>query len=172
MSWKIITMVIVKFLMLFRGSKSTSKLSAVEVEDIQSVMGHWYVACYIAHPFQSRLNQLQYQITNNDEGLKITQTGLNKRKKEQLECEKAMAFHQSPKLAWFNVEESNPYQQQLKFIYLSEDKNQAIVVGPTMNTVKILYRNLNFTKVELDRLILHIDSLGFKTQKLVRVEQT
>ena len=171
MNWKIITMVIVKFLMLFRGSKSTSKLAAIEVEDIQSVTGHWYVACYIAHPFQPRLTQLQYQITNNDEGLKIIQTGLNKRKKKQLEYEKAMVFHQSPKLAWFNVEDSNPYRRQFKFIYLNEDKNQAIVVGPAMNTVKLLYRNLDFTKVELDRLILHIDSLGFKIQKLVRVEQ-
>lgn len=172
MTWKILAMVTIKFLMLFRGSKSRSKLAAINVTDIGQLMGSWHVACYIPHPFQSHLAELKYTLSLENELVTLTQQGVSQRKKATVTDNWPATFRASSNQGWFDIKAINPYQQQFKFIYLSEDKTQAIVVGPTMNTVKILHRNTAFTKFDLDNLIARIGALGFKIKKLVRVDQS
>lgn len=172
MGWKFFLMIIVKIMMIFRGSKSTSHLPSVEVENIESIMGTWFVAYYIAYPFQTHLDQLQYRLSLNGDHLSMIEKGKNKRKGKWKEKELSGAFRQHKKMAWFDITENHPYNKQLKFIYLNKDNNQAIVVGSAMNTIKIMYKNENFTKVQLDQLIAQAKLLGFKTKKLRRVDQT
>ncbi|NVN84000.1 MULTISPECIES: lipocalin family protein [unclassified Vibrio] len=171
MTYKILAMLMIKLLFTFRGSKPTSKIPASDF-DAERFAGTWYSACYIPHPLQSKLGSLSFSfLFESDGNLKLTTRGYNAKKKEWKTKEQAATFKGSQTEAWFSVEANSPYEQQRKVIFLNEDYTQALLVGPTKNTLQILYRTAEFTKQDLDSLIERAQSMGFKTSKLVRVSQ-
>jgi apolipoprotein D and lipocalin family protein len=70
------------------------------------------------------------------------------------------------------VDPASPLAENRKIIYLNEDYTQAIVVGLTMRTLCITYRDPDLTKRDLAALSGRTDELGFKTRKLISVDQS
>ena len=173
MLWRILAILAAKVLLLFRGSKPTSKLDAVSGFNFDRFSGTWYSAYDLPQPFKTKLSATSSDYSRNKNGtIKVTNRGYNKKKKKWRYQDTVARFRESEDIGWFVVETSNPLEKQTKIIYLNEDYTQAVVVGLTMSTMRIIYRDPNLTKRDLDALIARADKLGFKTSKLIRVDQS
>ena len=170
---QILAMLAAQLIIMFRGSKPTTRFKPVAGFEIDRFLGTWYVAAYVPQPFEKKLSSTSSEYSRG-EGSKVSVADRGyDRKKGQWHCEDTVAsFKEGENVGWLVVDALNPLKKHRKFIHLNEDQTQAIVVGLTMRTVWIVYRDRNLTKADLDALINRADELGFKTSKLVRVDQS
>jgi apolipoprotein D and lipocalin family protein len=170
---KFLAVMAARILLRFRGSKPTSRFEPVSDFDVGRFLGTWYVAAYIPAPFGKKSSSTSSEYSRGEEGaIKVINRGYNDRKKEWKTEETLARFKESANTGWFVVETDNPLNENRKIIYLNEDYTQAIVVGLVMRTLWITYSDPNVTKRDLDELIARVGELGFKTRKLIRVDQS
>ena len=170
---QILAMVAANLLLMFRGSKSTGKLDAVADFDLGRFLGCWYVAAYIPHPFKKKLSSVSTEYSRSEDGtISVIHRGYDRKKTKWHSEESVARFKESEDSGWLVVDTHNPLDENHKIIHLKEDYTQAIVVGLTMRTLWITYHDPNVTKRDLDGLIARADALGFKTSKLIRVDQS
>ena len=94
----------------------------------------------------------------------------SKQRKKWTVKEKVARFKGEEGVGWFIVDTRNLLERDHKIIFLNADYDQAIVVGPTMRTIRIAFRDPNLTERELDHLLHRAGELGFKVKSLVRVD--
>ena len=160
-------------LLRFRGSKPTSKLDVVSDFDFDRFQGTWYLAAYIPPPFQKKLSSATTQYLRGDNGeIKVINRAYDEKKEKWIVEETAGRFKDAETDGWLIVDTSKPLDENRKIIFLNDNYDQAILVGLTMRTLWITYRDPHLEKRELDRFIGRASDLGFKIRQLVRVDQT
>lgn len=118
-------------------------------------MGTWYVASYVPPPFKKKLSATSTEYSRNEDGtIKVTSRGYDKKKKKWKTEQNGARFKESENIGWLVVDTANPLDENRKIIHLNEDYTQAILVGLTMRTIWITYRDPNFTKSDLDSLLV------------------
>lgn len=160
-------------LLRFRGSKPTKKLKVVSNFDIERFLGTWYLAAYIPPPFHKKMSSASTEYSRSKDGtLKVTNRSYDKKKDKWIVEETAAKFKDSENNGWLVVDAANPLDENRKIIYLNEDYTQAIVAGLVMRTIWITYRDPHLEMSDINALIARADEFGFKTGKLIRVDQS
>lgn len=168
---QVVAQVLAALVVLARGSKPTKKFPAVTGFDINRFLGRWYVAAWIPAPYQRNRVSISTEYSRDEGGgIRVSNRHYNKRKKKWVTKESAARFKSEEDVGWLIVETGSLLERDRKIIYLSEDYSQAIIVGLTMRTIWIAYRDPNLTERELDTLFHRAEDLGFKTRSLVRVD--
>ena len=170
--FKVFAQLVVGLLLRFRGSKSTKKLEAVADFDFEKFLGTWYLVAYIPPPFHKRMNAASTEFSVDGDGtIRVTNRSYDEKKGKWNVQETTGQFKENQDTGWFVVETNNPLDENRKIIYLNEDYSQAIIVGLLMRTLWIVYRDEHLEMRDVSALIAKAGELGFKTRKLVRVEQ-
>ena len=170
---QILAQVAAGLLLRFRGSKSTGTFEAVADFALDRFLGVWYLAAYSPPPFQRKLSDASTEYRRGEDGnISVINRAYDPKKQNWQVEETAGVFKLDEHTGWLVVDSSNPLNENRKIIYLNPDYTQAIIVGLTMRTLWITYRDEHLEKRDLDVLINRAEDLGFKTRMLVRVDQS
>lgn len=167
---------ILPLLFLFFGCvKIPEGIKPIENFELDKYLGKWYEIARLDHPFEGGLTDVsaEYKLGKTGELLVINK-GYNKEKQKWQEVKgKAYFVNNIKERGFLKVSFFGPFYGSYIIIELDKENYQyALVCGPNRNYLWILSREKQLPDEIKNKLISKARSLGFKTEKLIWVEQS
>jgi apolipoprotein D and lipocalin family protein len=141
--------------------------------ELQSYLGKWYEIARLDHSFERGLSNVTAEyVLRDDGGVKVINRGFKSDSNEWEEAEGKAFFVGDTSTGELKVSFFGPFYGAYNVIALDQEAYQwSLVVGPNTDYLWILSRTPVLDQVIVDQLLAQADSLGFKTDQLIFVDQ-
>jgi apolipoprotein D and lipocalin family protein len=159
---------------LFSGCAGIPKgVKAIDKFEVEKYLGTWYEIARLDHSFERGLTNVSATYTLRDDGgIKVLNKGFDLKNSKWKEIEGKAYFVEDKTTGRLKVTFFWPFYGGYNIISLDkENYSYALVCGPNRSYLWILAREKSVDKNIIDNLIEIADKSGFKTDKLIFVEQ-
>ncbi len=159
---------------LFTGCAGIPKgVKAIDKFEVEKYLGTWYEIARLDHSFERGLTNVSATYSLRDDGgIKVLNKGFDSKKSKWKQIEGKAYFINDKTNGRLKVTFFWPFYGGYNIINLDkENYSYALVCGPTRSYLWILARQKTLDKNIIDNLIKIADDSGFKTDKLIFVEQ-
>ena len=141
--------------------------------ELESYLGKWYEIARLDHPFERGLSKVTAEYSLRDDGgVKVINRGFKSDSNEWEEAEGKAFFVGDTSTGKLKVSFFGPFYGAYNVIALDQETYQwSMVVGPNTDYLWILSRTPVLDQVIVDQLLSQAESLGFKTDQLIFVDQ-
>ncbi|MDG2252073.1 MAG: lipocalin family protein [Methylophilaceae bacterium] len=143
-------------------------LRTVDQVDINEFMGSWYVIAHIPTFIEKEAyNAIESYELNNDGTIATTFT-FNKgslKGQEKTYNPKGFIVEGTNNAQW-DMQFIWPFKSQYKITYLDNDYKTTVIARDALDYVWIMSRANEIDKPELDKIVAHINALGYNTDLL------
>ena len=149
-------------------SMNSVNLRTVDQVDINEFMGSWYVIAHIPTFIEKEAyNAIESYELNNDGTIATTFT-FNKgslKGQEKTYNPKGFIVEGTNNAQW-DMQFIWPFKSQYKITYLDNDYKTTVIARDALDYVWIMSRANEIDKPELDKIVAHINALGYNTDLL------
>lgn len=169
---KILLLSIALFLTSCGGGKPDN-ITPVQPFDVQRYLGTWYEIARLDHRFERGLSHVTAEYSlRADGGVKVVNKGYSQKDGTWDTAEGKAYFVNDKNTGFLKVSFWGPFYSSYVIFDLDKNYQYALISGEDKDYFWILSRQPTIEKTVLDKLIEKAGTLGFDTQKLIRVEHT
>jgi len=141
--------------------------------ELESYLGKWYEIARLDHPFERGLSNVTAEYNLRDDGgVQVINRGFKSDNNEWEEAQGKAFFVGDTSTGKLKVSFFGPFYGAYNVIALDQEAYQwSMVVGPNTDYLWILSRTPVLDQVIVDQLLSQAESLGFKTEQLIFVDQ-
>ncbi len=141
--------------------------------ELNRYLGEWYEIARLDHSFERGLSQVSATYSVNDDGsVKVINKGFSAEDNEWSEALGKAKFVNQPDEGYLKVSFFGPfYGSYVIFELDKENYEYAFVSGPDLDYLWLLSRTKDVDQEVIERFVSTAQSLGFKTNELIFVEQ-
>lgn len=141
--------------------------------ELNRYLGKWYEVARLNHSFEEGLSKVSAEYSMNEDGsVKVINRGYSKEDKEWNEAEGRAKFIDAEDQGYLKVSFFGPFYGSYVVFELDKENYQyAFVSGPDLDYLWLLSRTKEVDQEVIERFVLTAQSLGFKTNELIFVEQ-
>lgn len=163
---------IVIFLLTSCTGKAPDHITPVQTFDAQRYIGTWYEIARLDNRFERGLNRVTADYSLRDDGgITVVNRGYSEEKNEWKTAEGKAYFVDQPNVGHLKVSFWGPFYSAYVVVALDEVHYQyALVAGADDDYLWILARTPTLEPAVYDSLVAKAKSLGFETEKLIKVE--
>ena len=150
-----------------------SEVHAVDNFQIDRYLGTWYEIARLDHSFERGLINVSATYTLRDDGgIDVLNKGFDTKKDKWTQIKGKAYFVKDKNTGRLKVTFFWPFYGGYNIISLDkENYSYSLVCGPTRSYLWILAREKTLAQPVIESLIENADNLGFKTDRLIFVEQ-
>ncbi|MBN1972278.1 MAG: lipocalin family protein [Sedimentisphaerales bacterium] len=150
-----------------------SGINAVDNFETEKYLGTWYEIARLDHSFERGLTNVSATYTmRKDGGVDVLNKGFDTKNGKWKQIKGKAYFVKDKTIGRLKVTFFWPFYGGYNVINLDkENYSYAMVCGPTRSYLWILARQKSLDKQVIDNLLEAAKNLGFKTDKLIFVEQ-
>ena len=161
-------------LMMLSGCLGMPKgVEPVSGFELNRYLGKWYEVARLNHSFEEGLSQVSAEYSVNEDGsVKVINRGYSKEEQEWNEAEGKAKFIGAEDQGYLKVSFFGPFYGSYVVFELDKENYQyAFVSGPDLDYLWLLSRTKEVDQDVIERFVSTAQSLGFKTNELIFVEQ-
>lgn len=161
-------------LMMLSGCLGMPKgVEPVSGFELNRYLGKWYEVARLNHSFEEGLSQVSAEYSVNEDGsVKVINRGYSKEEQEWNEAEGKAKFIGAEDQGYLKVSFFGPFYGSYVVFELDKENYQyAFVSGPDLDYLWLLSRTKEVDQEVIERFVSTAQSLGFKTNELIFVEQ-
>lgn len=161
-------------LMMLSGCLGMPKgVEPVSGFELNRYLGKWYEVARLNHSFEEGLSQVSAEYSVNEDGsVKVINRGYSKEEQEWNEAEGKAKFIDAEDQGYLKVSFFGPFYGSYVVFELDKENYQyAFVSGPDLDYLWLLSRTKEVDQDVIERFVSTAQSLGFKTNELIFVEQ-
>lgn len=164
----------VVILMMLNGCLGMPKgVEPVTGFELNRYLGTWYEIARLDHSFEDGLSQVsaEYSI-NEDDSVKVINRGFSDQDQQWSEALGKAKFVDGSDEGYLKVSFFGPFYGSYVVFELDKENYQyAFVSGPDLDYLWLLSRTKKVDQEVIERFVSTAQSLGFKTNELIFVEQ-
>ncbi|MDD9195082.1 lipocalin family protein [Aliivibrio sp. S3MY1] len=161
-------------LMILSGCLGMPKgVDPVSGFELNRYLGKWYEVARLNHSFEEGLSKVSAEYRINEDGsVKVINRGYSKEEQEWNEAEGKAKFIGAEDKGYLKVSFFGPFYGSYVVFELDKENYQyAFVSGPDLDYLWLLSRTKKVDQEVIERFVSTAQSLGFKTNELIFVEQ-
>lgn len=141
--------------------------------ELNRYLGKWYEVARLNHSFEEGLSKVSAEYSINEDGsVKVINRGYSKKDQEWNEAEGKAKFIDAEDQGYLKVSFFGPFYGSYVVFELDKENYQyAFVSGPDLDYLWLLSRTKDVDQEVIERFVSTAQSLGFKTNELIFVEQ-
>ncbi|MFA1560371.1 lipocalin family protein [Aliivibrio fischeri] len=141
--------------------------------ELNRYLGKWYEVARLNHSFEEGLSKVSAEYSINEDGsVKVINRGYSKEDKEWSEAEGKAKFIDAEDQGYLKVSFFGPFYGSYVVFELDKENYQyAFVSGPDLDYLWLLSRTKEVDQEVIEHFVSMAQSLGFKTNELIFVEQ-
>ncbi|MUK69126.1 lipocalin family protein [Aliivibrio fischeri] len=161
-------------LMMLNGCLGMPKgVEPVTGFELNRYLGTWYEIARLDHSFEDGLSQVSAEYSINEDGsVKVINRGFSDQDQQWSEALGKAKFVNGSDEGYLKVSFFGPFYGSYVVFELDKENYQyAFVSGPDLDYLWLLSRTKKVDQEVIERFVLTAQSLGFKTNELIFVEQ-
>jgi len=168
-----IIIILITLIVLTGCSSIPPGVQAVRDFDVNRYQGRWYEIARLDHSFERGLSNVSATYTlRKDGGIDVLNKGFDKQSSRWKQAKGRAYFVKDKTIGRLKVTFFWPFYGGYNIIALDKDNySYAMVCGPNRSYLWILAREKTLNSSVVDSLLKTTESLGFKTDSLIFVEQ-
>ncbi|MDD9177229.1 MULTISPECIES: lipocalin family protein [Aliivibrio] len=141
--------------------------------ELNRYLGKWYEVARLNHSFEEGLSKVSAEYSINEDGsVKVINRGYSKEDKEWSQAEGKAKFIGAEDQGYLKVSFFGPFYGSYVVFELDKENYQyAFVSGPDLDYLWLLSRTKEVDQEVIEHFVSMAQSLGFKTNELIFVEQ-
>lgn len=165
----IVMLTVVIFSFCACSSTLTVDNTAVSSVDLNRYLGQWYEVARFDHSFERDMEQCTATYTMREDGkIKVLNKGMKHGEWKTSEGKAKLTDH--PGI--LRVSFFGPFYSDYRILMLAPDYSYALIGGNSDNYLWILSRTPQLEEIMRNRIIKEAQRRGYKTEKLIWVQQT
>lgn len=148
-------------------------IEPVQNFDSRRYLGKWYEIARLDHSFERGLQQVSAEYTlREDGGIKVLNRGFNTAKNKWEDAEGKAYFVEDSNQGYLKVSFFGPFYGAYVIFDLGKNYEYSLITSHNRDFLWLLSRTPTIDETLKKELLAKMDSLGFKTQDLIFVDQS
>ncbi len=160
------------FMLLFACRSIPENVEAIQDFDADAYLGKWYEIARLDHRFERGLDAVTATyLSGPDRDITVVNRGFDTKKERWKEIRGRAQLRSTDGSGHLTVTFFRPFRAAYNVIYMSENRDQAIVCGSSRNYLWVLSRQPKVSDQDLLKLMAFIESKGFDAKSLLFPDQ-